>query len=63
MSNHRSDNQVKWEVLAAHTREEAMTKPVGPERDILLRRANQLETSARIEGWLNSSELRPPMGR
>ena len=63
MSNHPSEIQVKWESLAAQAREEANEKPAGFERDKLLKRAEQLETSAQIEGWLNSSELRPPIGR
>jgi len=63
MSNHPSEIQVKWETLAAQAREEANVKPAGRERDKLLKRADQLDASAQIEGWLNSSELRPPVGR
>lgn len=63
MSNRPSEIQVKWESLAAQVRQEANEKPAGHERDRLLKRADQLEASAQIEGWLNSSELRPPAGR
>jgi hypothetical protein len=61
MSNHPSAIQVKWEFLAAQAREEANAKPAGREREKLLKRASQLETSAQIEGWLNSTDLRPPV--
>ncbi|MBY0382442.1 MAG: hypothetical protein K2W78_11040 [Xanthobacteraceae bacterium] len=63
MSNQPSAIQVQWENLAAEAREEANEKPAGRERDQLLKRADQFETSAHMEGWLNSSELRPPAGR
>lgn len=63
MSNQPSNIQVKWESLAAKAREEANEKPAGRERDRLLQQASQFETSAQVEGWLNSSELRPPIGR
>ena len=45
---------------ATRLREEAETKPPGPERDALLRKARQTDTAAHIDEWLNSPGLRAP---
>ena len=51
------------ERLAAFA-EEARTKashlPPGSERLELLRKARQADTAARIDAWINSSDLRSP---
>jgi hypothetical protein len=41
-------------------REEAKTKPPGPERDGLLRKARQADTAAHIDQWVSSPGLKPP---
>jgi hypothetical protein len=45
---------------ATRLREEAETKPRGPERDALLRKARQADTAAHIDEWLSSPGLRAP---
>jgi hypothetical protein len=39
---------------------EAETKPPGPERDALLRKARQADTAAHIDRWVSSPGLKPP---
>ncbi len=39
---------------------EAAKTPPGTARDMLLQRAIQAEATSRMDGWLASSELRPP---
>jgi hypothetical protein len=45
---------------AKRFRDEAETKPPGPERDLLIRKARQADTAAHIDQWLSSPGLRPP---
>jgi hypothetical protein len=45
---------------AERLRQEAETKPPGPEQADLLRKARQAETAAHIDEWLASPGLRPP---
>ena len=45
---------------AKRFRDEAETKPPGPERDLLIRKARQADTAAHIDQWLSSPRLRPP---
>jgi len=45
---------------ADRLRQEAETKPRGPEQDELLRKARQAETAAHIDEWLSSPGLKPP---
>jgi hypothetical protein len=45
---------------AERFRQEAETKPPGPERDALLEKARQAETGAHINEWLSSPGLKPP---
>jgi len=47
-------------VWAERVRAEAARRRPGPERDALLQRANQAETAAYIEEWVNSPGLQPP---
>ena len=46
--------------VAKRFREEAETKPPGPERDGLLRKAHQADTAAHLDQWVSSPGLRPP---
>ena len=45
---------------AERLRQEAETKPPGPEQDGLLRKARRAETAAHIDEWLSSPGLKPP---
>ena len=45
---------------AERFREKAETKPPGPERDGLLRKARQADSAARIDKWISSPGLKPP---
>jgi hypothetical protein len=47
----------------AQARAEADAAPEGRDRDKILERAELIEMSAHIEGWLNATDLRPPVGR
>jgi hypothetical protein len=46
--------------VAKRFREEAETKPPGPERDALIEKARQADTAAHIDQWVSSTGLRPP---
>ncbi|UPK36875.1 hypothetical protein IVB18_05900 [Bradyrhizobium sp. 186] len=46
---------------AERFREAAERLPPGTARELLLRRARQAETAARINDWLTSPGLRPPV--
>jgi hypothetical protein len=45
---------------AYRVKERAKTLPQGKERELLLRKARQLETASRINDWLSSPGLQPP---
>jgi hypothetical protein len=45
---------------AERLREEAETKPPGPERDALLRKARQADIAAHIDQWVASPGLKSP---
>jgi hypothetical protein len=45
---------------AKRFRDEAETRPPGPERDLLIRKARQADTAAHIDQWVSSPGLRPP---
>ena len=45
---------------AGRLRQEAETKPPGPEQDGLLRKARRAETAAHIDEWLSSPGPKPP---
>ena len=45
---------------AERLRQEAETKPPGPEQDGLLRKARRAETAAHIDEWISSPGLKPP---
>ncbi len=41
-------------------RREAETLPEGPDRSVLLHKAQQCDCAADLDGWLRSKELIPP---
>jgi hypothetical protein len=45
---------------ARRVRERANTLPQGEERELLSRKARQLETASRLNEWLSSPGLQPP---
>jgi hypothetical protein len=45
---------------AHRVKERAKTLPPGQERELLSRKARQLETASRINDWMSSPGLRPP---
>jgi hypothetical protein len=47
-------------IAARSDRELAKTTPPGRQRDLLIRRARQSETTAALDEWINSPGLRPP---
>jgi hypothetical protein len=46
--------------FAKDAREKASSLPPGAEKDELLRKAGQAETTARAAAWINSPGLQPP---
>jgi hypothetical protein len=45
---------------AHRVKERTETLPQGKERELLSRKARQLETASRINEWMSSPGLRPP---
>jgi hypothetical protein len=45
---------------AHRVKERAETLPQGKERELLARKARQLETASRINDWVSSPGLQPP---
>jgi hypothetical protein len=45
---------------AHRVKERAKTLPEGRERELLSRKARQLETASRINDWMSSPGLQPP---
>jgi hypothetical protein len=45
---------------AHRVKERAKTLPQGKERELLSRKAQQLETASRINEWISSPGLQPP---
>ena len=45
---------------AHRLKERAETLPYGKERELLSRKARQLETASRINDWMSSPGLQPP---
>jgi hypothetical protein len=52
--------QVDYVRMAQKCAREADRKPLGPERNELLRKIKQFESSAKIDGWIDSPGLQPP---
>jgi len=50
----------RLERAAQQAREAAEQLPSGPQRDVMLRKAGQAETAARINAWLTSPGLQAP---
>lgn len=46
--------------MAMLARKKAAACPAGPERDMLLRKAEQTERTAAIEAWISSPGAPPP---
>lgn len=46
--------------FARRAQEEAEKLPPGPERDAALRKAQQAQTGAHIDEWINSEGMKPP---
>lgn len=63
MNDHISITPQNYKTLIAQARAEADAAPAGRDREKKLERAKSLEILAHIEGWLNASDLRPPVGR
>lgn len=55
--------QTELQRQANDVRNEASSLPACKKRNTLLEKARELDTSANIEGWLNSPELQPPTGK
>ncbi len=53
------DLRLAQEVL--RVKEQIKSLPQGRERELLSRKARQLETASHIAQWLSSSGLRPPV--
>jgi hypothetical protein len=45
---------------AHRLKEQAKTLPLGKERELLSRKARQLETASHISEWISSPGLQPP---
>jgi hypothetical protein len=50
----------KWHRLSEEAKRQAEQLPHGREREVLARKARQLQTASQISQWLSSPELRPP---
>jgi hypothetical protein len=50
----------KWHQQSEEAKHQAENLPHGRERDVLIRKARQLETASQINQWLSSPELKPP---
>jgi hypothetical protein len=52
--------QERLRAFAKLMRESSETMAKGPEKAATSAKADQAEAAAKLDGWLNSSELRPP---
>jgi hypothetical protein len=57
---HTESFEERLETNAIRLREQARSMAPGRERELLLRKARQIETAAHINEWLSSPGLRPP---
>ena len=55
---HRFDQRLAQEAL--RIKEQAKTLPHGQERELLSRKALQVETASHISEWISSPGLQPP---
>lgn len=53
--------QARLERAAQRCKQAAQLQPSGPERDALLRAARGYEITARLDEWLSSPGLQPPI--
>lgn len=49
-----------WRAQADALRAEAGKLPHGPEKEVLLKKARQLDTAAHLNDWVASPGLKPP---
>jgi hypothetical protein len=61
LTNKKPTTEKMWERLAEQMREEARKLPPGRARERMLSKARQLETASKLNGWLSSPGLRPPV--
>ena len=52
--------QDRLSAWAKEVLEQANKLRPGPERELLLKKAQQADTAAHMDGWLNSTGLQPP---
>jgi hypothetical protein len=52
--------EARLQKFAAEWRAAALKLPVGKERDELLAKAEQAESTAALRAWMTSPELQPP---
>ena len=59
---HTAQNSIceKWKAIAQIAKDEARRLPPSPNRDALIKKAQQLETASHINEWLSSPRLRSP---
>lgn len=50
----------RLDAWATRLRAQADRLKPGPQKELLLQKANQAETAMRLDAWMNSSELKPP---
>jgi hypothetical protein len=51
----------RLQAFASDVRAQAAELPPCPEKDDLLRKARQADTACRLEEWVNSPDLQPPL--
>jgi hypothetical protein len=56
---HSFEDQIAAE--KSRLEQQATTLPAGPQRDALLKKIRQLETASRMNEWLTSPGLQPPV--
>ena len=58
--NGKQTVEEKWRQQSKAAKEEAEKLPYGKQREVLLRKARQLQTASQINEWLSSPALQPP---
>jgi hypothetical protein len=56
----RSTSDQKWQQQSEQAKSEAAELPPGKEREVLLRKARQLEVACHLNDWISSPGLKPP---
>jgi hypothetical protein len=57
---HTASLQERLAAFAEEARQKASQLPAGRERFDLLKKARRADTAARLDAWMNSSDLQPP---